>query len=241
MLQALLAGMVSIALLSWDFKQSGDFYNDKINASDTIPKNKEKKIRDLDDVLIELDEAQVNLDKELKLNMEKIKVELEEAMKKMDKDKLKLEIEQSIKEVDIEKIRKDVEASIAKIDWDKMKAELEKVKEIDLSKMELDMAKMQKELEKIGPEIENSMEKAKESIEKVKAEMKEYKNFVDGLEKDKLLDRKKGYTIKHNDGELFINGKKQPAEIYNKYRSFLEKHKNFNIEKSDDDFNIDID
>ncbi len=46
------------------------------------------------------------------------------------------------------------------------------------------------------------MEKAKEKIEKAKAEMNEYKEFVDGLEKDGLINNKEDYTIKHKDGEL---------------------------------------
>ena len=76
------------------------------------------------------------------------------------------------------------------------------------------------------------------TIEKAKAEMKEYKGFVDGLEKDGLINKKEGYTIQHRNGELIINGKKQPADVYNKYRTFLKKHEKFTIKKSDDDFNI---
>ena len=36
------------------------------------------------------------------------------------------------------------------------------------------------------------MEKAKVGLEKAKAEMKEYKEFVDGLEKDGLINKKRG-------------------------------------------------
>jgi hypothetical protein len=68
-----------------------------------------------------------------------------------------------------------------------------------------------------------------------------YKDFVDGLEKDGLLNKKEDYTIKHKNGELTVNGKKVSAEIYNKYRSFLDKHKELTIEKSKDNFNIDND
>ena len=128
-----------------------------------------------------------------------------------------------------------------KVDWEKMKTEFDRVKDIDMKKLEIDMKKMEEEMKKIGPEIEKSMEKAKEGIEKAKVEMKEYNEFVDGLEKDGLLKRSEGYTIKHKDGELFINGKKTSDATYNKYKSFLEKRKTFSIEKSDDDFDIDID
>ena len=85
------------------------------------------------------------------------------------------------------------------------------------------------------------MEKAKVDIEKAKVEMREYKSFVDGLEKDGLINKRDGYSIEHKNGELIINGKKQPADVYNKYRSFLEKHKKFNIKKTDDNFNINND
>ncbi len=78
-------------------------------------------------------------------------------------------------------------------------------------------------------------------IEKAKEELKEYKTFLDGLEKDGLINKKEDYTIKHKNGELIINGKTQPAGVYSKYRSFLEKHKRLSIEKSHDDFNIDLD
>ena len=270
-LAAAAVAIISVVVLSsWDFKTTKNIHNNNYyGVTDTIPKKetREKKIRDLDDVLDELN----NVD--LKFDMEKMQKELAESMKKIDAQKIRVDIEKAMKEVDVEKIRKQVEESMAqvdfsaikkemekamkeidaakiqqevqesinKIDWDKMKAELDRVKEIDMKKMQIDMDKMQAELSKIGPEIENSMEKAKVDIEKAKADMKEYNDFVDGLEKDGLLKRSEGYTIKHKDGELFINGKKASDATYNKYKSFLEKHKKFSIKKSDDDFDIDID
>lgn len=254
-------------LSSWDFKNTYAAWNDKdYDNCDTIPK-KEKKIRDLDDVLDELNGV------DFKMDMEKMQKELNESMRKLDMKKMQLDIEKAMRDVNFEKMQKDIEQSMSKIDfgnmekemgkamkeldaakiqrdiqesmqkieWDKMKVELDKLKEIDMSKMQLDMEKMQAELSKIGPEIERSMEKAKEGVEKAKVEMKEYKGFVDGLEKDGLINKKEPYTIKHDNGELFINGKKASDATYKKYRPFLEKRKKFTIEKSDDDFNIDID
>ena len=289
-------------LSSWDFKNSNAVWNDYgYDECDTVPKkqNKEKKIRDLDDVIDELNDA------DFKIDMEKIQRELRESMKKLDMQKIQLDMEKAMKDVDFEKIRKEFESSMSKVDlaniqkemanamkefdavklqkelqesmskidfekiekemanamkefdavklqkelqesmskieWEKMKTEFDKVKEIDMKKMQLDMEKVQDELSKIGPEIEKSMEQAKVGIEKAKVEMKEYNEFVDGLEKDGLLKRKDGYTIKHVNDELFINGKKASDATYNKYKPFLEKHKKFNIEKTDDDFDMDID
>lgn len=248
-----------IILVSWDFKHPGDQFKNN-GQTDTVPR--EKKIRDLDDALRELD----NVD--MKIEMEKVQKELTEAMKKLDIDmgKMKLEMEKAMKEVDFEKIRKEVEESMAKVDWDriklevdfekiqkevkesmekinwdKLKKEMDEVKNIDMKKVEMEMKKAKEEMEKIGPQLKEELEKAKVEIEKAKVEIKEYKDFVDGLEKDGLLNKKEDYTIKHKNGELTVNGKKVSADIYNKYRSFLEKHKELTIEKSDDNFNIDND
>ncbi len=214
---------------------------------DTIPKTREKKIRDLDDALLELDKAQLELNKtdwkkidlEIKqslkdFNPDKIKAEVDKAMKNMDFDKIKVDIEMAMKEVDAAKIKMEIDASLAQVDLEKMKLELEKVKQIDFSKMEA-------ELKNIKPEVEKSLAEAKVSIEKAKAEIKEYKSFVDGLEKDGLINKKEQYKIEHKDGVLKINDKIQPGEVYKKYHTFLEKHKNFTLKRDADDFNLDVD
>jgi len=258
-----------LALVSWDLKQSTGRHQQP--ANDTVPKTKspdrEKKIRDLDDVLDELNSVDLKVDMEKiqkeiaqamkKIDGEKIRLEVEKAMKgvdmakiqkevqeslaKVDFDKIKAEIADAMKEVDMAKIQKEVQESLAKVDWDKIKTEMDKAKEIDMKKLDADMKKLEEELKKIGPEIEKGMEKARVEIEKAKTEMKEYKEFVDGLEKDGLINKKEPYSIKHKNGELTVNDKKVSKEVYSKYRGFLGKHKIFTIEKSDDDFNIDID
>lgn len=269
LLLVLLTLALTIGLVSWGHKQSPDRYPQ--SANDTTPKTKstdrEKKIRDLDDVLDELDAA------DMKVDMEKIKKEIAEAMKNIDGDKIKMEMEKALKEVDMEKIRKEVETSLAKVDfdkvkaemamamkeidaakiqqevqaamekvnWDKMKAELDRAKEIDMDKLSEEMKKVKEEMKDLGPKMKEEMEKAKVEIEKAKTEMKEYKDFVNGLENDGLINKKEGYSIKHKNGELEVNGKKVSNEVYTKYRSFLEKHKKFTIEKNDDDFNINMD
>lgn len=258
--------LVTIGLVSWDQRYAPGRFDQSI--IDTTPKKKigetDRKVRDLDDVIDEMNKADLELDHEkIKAQIEdafkgfdheKIKKQMEEALKEVDMDKLKAEIDRSmakldmdkvkkqmelaLKEVDMSKIQEEIKASMDKIDWNKMKADMDKVKEIDMKKMEADMDKMKDELKEIGPKLEKEMEKVKLEMEKAKAEMKEYKEFVDGLEKDGLINKKETYTIKHKDGELQINGKKADQKVYDKYRNFLEKHKSFNIEKSDDDFNI---
>jgi hypothetical protein len=259
---------LTIGLISWNRQQSPGKYEQSIN--DTTPKkmkDREKKVRDLDDVLDELNEADMNVDmnkirKELneslkEINAEKIKAEVEKALKevylekiksevetslaKVDFDKIKKQMQEAMKQLDEGKIQKEIQESMTKMDWDKIKTEIEKVKEVDMKNLESEMKKVQDEMKELGPKLEKEMAKAKESLEKAKAEIKEFKTFVDGLEKDGLINKKEGYNLKHKDGELLINGKKASEQTYNKYRSFLETHKKFTIQKSDDDFDMKLD
>jgi len=260
-LPLLLLLAISIGLLSWDYDPSPRHH--KTGFRDTIPKKSittDKKIRDLDDVIDQLDQADFQVDmkkmqKELaeameKLNSDQTRMQVEKALQEVDWEKMKKEMEASIASIDFDKIKnqlheaiqqadmakiqQDVQASLQKIDWEKMKKDLEKAKEIDLSKIT-------EELKKMKPELEKSMEKARGQIAEAKTSMKSYREFINGLENDGLLTKKEGYKIKHLAGELEINGKKVPASIYNKYRDFLEKHKKFTIEKTNDDFNIEMD
>jgi hypothetical protein len=271
-----LAVFTMIGLISWDYRQSPGQFEQSIN--DTTPKkpvrpadgktgDREKKIRDLDDVLNELDAADLKVDMEKvqkqiaeamkSIDHEKIQLDIEKAMKsvdmakiqkqvqeslaKVDYSKIQAEITQAMKNIDMEKIQKEVQESLAKVDWDNMKTEMQKMKEIDMKKLEIDMQKLKEEMKELGPKMEKEMKKAKVEIEKAKAGIKEYKKFVDGLESDGLINKKQGYSLRHKDGELYINGNKASDKTYSKYRSFLEKHKKFNIEFNDKDSVIDID
>ena len=243
----------SVVLLSWGGQKQTHPQKPQQSLNDTVPKSKaDKKIHDLDDVLDELDRAELNVDMEKvnqqlkeamkQIDMAKIQMEVDKAMKEVDMEKIKAQMDKLTNEIDAAKIQKELKESLAEVDWEKMnkqiKEQMAEVKKIDMSKLDADMKKLEIEMKGIGPKIEKEMQNAKASIEKAKVETKEYKGFVDGLEKDRLINKKEGYTIQHKNGELIINGKKQPADVYNKYESFLKKHEKFTIKKSDDDFNI---
>jgi hypothetical protein len=282
----LLVAGTSLTLLSWDRKQDTTRQHHPQSFNDTTPRKnnvREKKIRDLDEAIEELDNVDLDetMEKAMKemanglksIDHEKIKKEIEDAMKKVDFEKIKEEVDKAMKEVDFDKIKADIDKtmkqidfaqmkadmenamkeidfekisreareSLEKIDWNKMKSEMEGLQKIDMKQLDTDMKKLEIEMKNLEPRIKKEMEKAKVEIEKVKTELKEYKQFVDGLEKDGLLNKKESYTIKHKDGQLTVNGKIVSDQVYSKYRSFLDKHKSFNIEKDDEDFDIDMD
>ncbi|MBC7946889.1 MAG: hypothetical protein H7Y42_03340 [Chitinophagaceae bacterium] len=284
-----LAISTSIVLMSWDGRQQADRFEQQQTTKDSLPKgkkaDKEKKARDLDEVLEELDAVNIDLEMEkamkemqnalknfdgakikldiekamkeidftkiqkevqesmakLHIDMDKLHEELKTGMKELDGKEFKMEMENLLKEVDMQKIQKEVQESLSKMDWDKMKKELDEVKKIDFSELEKEMEKVKIEMKELGPKIEKELQGAKIEIEKAKAELKEFKTFVDGLEKDGLIKKNETYTIRHENGELFINDKKASSETYNKYKTFLHKHKDFNLKKTDDDFDLDID
>jgi hypothetical protein len=110
-----------------------------------------------------------------------------------------------------------------------------------MEKMNRELDNVKEEMKNLGPKMQKEMEKVKADMEKTKSEFREYKDFIDGLDAESLISKKDGYSVKHQDGELIINGKKASEGTYNKYRPFLEKHRKFNLEKSGDNFKVNMD
>lgn len=261
------AGILMIGLVAWKEDKSAAATQ---VSTDTVPK-KDRKARNIDEVMIELDKAQAELERSIKeiqvpsfdkeklhadinkalkeIDVEKMKLQVEEAMKSFDGEKVKMQIDLAMKSIDQEKIKASVaetmrevdaqkitlqlDQALSKIDMDKVRIELEQLKNIEIPKLKL-------ELDKTKIDVEREINKAKLEMEKAKKELKEYKDFEDRLEKDGLINKEKHYSIEHKDGQLIIDGKIQPEKISNKYRSFLEKHKKFKVDKDDNDFDVNM-
>ncbi|MBL0232180.1 MAG: hypothetical protein IPQ08_00780 [Chitinophagaceae bacterium] len=244
-------------------------------VSDTTPKNKqisEKKVRDLDDVIEEMDNADLKVDQEKirrqieesmkAFNGDQFKKQLEDAMRNMETslkeingDKIKLQMEEamknmeiSLKEIDGDKIKRQIESSmkdlqqnLREFDSEKIRKEIEEsLAQLKSKDLALEMDKMKKELAELSPKIEKEMEKAKGELEKAKTELKEYNEFISSLEKDGLLDRKKGYSVSYKEGELLIDGKKADDKTKNKYSEFLKKHEKFEISNKGEELKVEL-
>lgn len=177
------------------------------------------------------------------VDMKKIEAEIKEAMKEAEVEmkKAREEMEKAFKEIDMEKLQREIKESLKKVDWDEMRKELEEAKKVDFREVEAELRKAQVELEKMGPELKKSMEDARRELEKAKADLAVYKELVDGLHSDGLINKEGNYSIEHKDGELKVDGKKVSDAVYNKYRQLLTKKKQFRLEKSEDGLNIDRD
>ena len=135
---------ITLVLVSWDHKQVPGRNDQLRQTQDTVPQKKDRKIRDLDEALAELEAVDINIElnkamaevnKALKeLDLQKIQLDVERSMKEVDLDKIKAEVHDAMKEVDLAKIEQEVKQSLAKIDWNKMKANWMRLKKLIFQK-----------------------------------------------------------------------------------------------------------
>lgn len=237
--------------------QDSTIVRSQLTKIDTLPNNPDIHIdidmKDLDKAMREIDLQLEKAGKQLKdvdwdkiskqisesmknIDLAKIELDIKNSMKDINFDKIKLEIENSLKGVNLDKIKLDIKKSMKDVDWDKIKAEVKH--EMEKARVEIDFNKddIKKEMEHAKEEMNRAkeeMKKAKVEMNVAKEEMKDIKEMVSELEKDGLIDTKKSYSIEYRDKELYINGKKQPNEVKEKYLKYIKGEK-FKLSKSAD-------
>lgn len=213
--------------------------NDLDNITDTMPPEKKMTAKDLDKLHVELDKAMKLVAEKLKeIDWSKLNLQISESLKDIDLDKIKNSVEQSLKAVDMAAIEKDVQNALKEVDIQQVnseiklamqeaKRELEKVNWADIKK---ELAEAKIEIEKAKLELKDLdlgkiMDEAKAGIEKAKTELKQLKTMLTEMEKDGLIDRKKGFKLEFKDGSLYIDGKQQSQAISDKYRKYAKDGK----------------
>ncbi len=229
----LVLALAFITLISW--KSGGSALPVKPfslkSQVDTTPTRKkdrrEYKVGDLDQAMKELDRAMVDMDKNMKLDFSKMDREIKAAM-------------DEIKKIDFEKIGHEVEAELKKVNWEEANIEIKKamreaqkeINGIDMKEIKKEIEKAQKELskekiaanidmQKIRESVDKGIAGARISIEKAKKEISQLKEFTESLEKDGLINRKKGYKVEIKNKEMYINGTKQSKEVNEKYKKYF--------------------
>lgn len=250
-----LAACLLIGVLTLSFQDS-PFVHSMIEKStpleDTTKPFKKKNSM----TMKEFDRLSENLDKEIaeqigRIDLQKIEAEVQAAMKEVDVEKIMKEVEESLKEVNMEKILADIKVNLENIRLDELsdvtetalaetRKELEKsmaeIRKIDKDAIRKELENSREEIEKSRSELKNIdmnkiISEAKEGIEKAKYELKQLKQMFNEMEQDGLIDAKKGFRLEYKDKDLFIDGKKQPASVTDKYRKYFK----------DDHFEITID
>jgi hypothetical protein len=198
---------------------------DDDNDVDVVEADVDKDSEDNDNHLeIGVDQDINNAMQELNENLQEMNVDLQA---------MNHDLQRSMQEIDIESLQADIDASVAKVDLDALQESIEHVKSIDLENIRQNIEAAKVQLDKLQPELERSMKAARQNLEKAKVNLRDYKNFTEELEDDGLINKSKGYTIEHHDGQLFINGKAQSRDVYNRHRTFLEKNKSFTISENE--------
>ena len=240
---------------------------------------------DMEKIQVEIDAAMKKVDEEMakhKIDMEKMQKELNASLSKIDMEKMNADLKRSLKEfnkLDLEKLQKELKESLSdlpdddwkedlkaslkqldKIDMEKMRKEIEasvkdikvnidaedisrKVREsiekIDLDKVKVDMDKVREEMNKNKNHMYLDTDEMHKDLEKAKKELKGYQEMVYEMEKDGLLKTSGDYKIEYKQGEIMINGKKQPVQVINKYKKYFSKD-GVTIKKEKGEMNINI-
>jgi hypothetical protein len=202
-----------------------------------------------------------------KIDVQQIQQQVEQAIKKIDFEKINRQIQESLRKIDFDKIQRDIDKSldeVKKVDKEEIKREIEKarqqVKEAlekeewkenlkeaqkhsneevkkALENTKKELARVKEEMKKQKFDMKKQFDNAKQEVDKAKEEVKGYQEMIYEMERDGLLNTNEDYTIEYKDGDLLINGKKQPQDVADKYKKNFKK-KSIAIKKQDGDIHI---
>ena len=183
-----------------------------------------RKIRNFDDVQAELDRVQKQLDelqqRGLPAPPPPPKVDFAESERALARAERDLRAQEGIRRSEMQRAREEMTRARR-----------------DLARMQADLPRIQEESRRSGETARRSVAEAGRSVARAREEMKEHQSFEEDLANAGLIDKNE-YSIEHRDGKLYLDGKEQPASVYEKYSSFLDKHKKFRWTKSKNEFNI---
>ena len=224
-------------------------------ANDTVPdkfSNHSLTMKELEGLMKNLDIDMSRLEKSLKeIDMDLISKQVELSLKDVDIDKIMVDVEASLSKIDMEKIMADVQLSLTEIDWKEHEGEIKKAleeakKDMEEARLELkninkddirkEIEDARKDLEKARLElkdldVDKIRKEANEGIKEARADLEITREMFREMEKDGLVDSKKGFTVEFKNKELFINGVKQSAKVTEKYRKYKDGDFKMKIEK----------
>lgn len=214
-------------------------YGSLSETPDTIPDKKERHEKM---TMKEYDEMMNNLTADMRkafaevksIDAGKLAKEIEASLKELDAEKIKMQINKAMKEVDFAAIQKEVSSAMKEVEWAKISEEVkhslnQAKKEMEhinmdavneqIEKAKAAMEKSKSALEKI--DFDNILKEAGKNIEEAKQMLKLQKEMFSEMESDGLINPKDGFTIEYKDKTLYINGKKQPANVTGKYKRYI--------------------
>ncbi|MFN8244062.1 MAG: hypothetical protein U0X40_08425 [Ferruginibacter sp.] len=250
----LLTGLVALSFEDTPLVQQQP--TDTQYANDTIPEKENRNgltRKEFDKLGDKLDDALLEATQQIKkVDWDEISSNIAAALKAIDSKKIIGSVEKAMATINPGKILEDVRSSMKAIDWTdnraefqeamkKMDQELERarveIKEVNRESLDKAMKDASAGLEKARRSLENIdfskiSEKVNAGLSKAKEELKQSGEMFDEMEKDGLIRNKDGFSIEYKDKELFINGKKQPEAVTDKYRKYFKRdHYKIRIDK----------
>lgn len=207
--------------------------------NDTLPEKKENNqltMKEFEKLVRNFDTEMKKAQEEIsKIDAEKMNAELNASLQQINTTEIKLAIDKAMKEIDFAAIEKDIQEAIKNIEWNNISEEVKKSLTDAKKTMEhIDMTAIKKELDEARTAIEKSktelvsinlpkiMAAASDGIKKAGESLRKQKAMFDAMQQDGLINQQKGFSIVYKKGELYINGKKQPDAVTDKYRTYFD-------------------
>ncbi|MBS1917553.1 MAG: hypothetical protein JST87_14885 [Bacteroidetes bacterium] len=237
----------------WDNNSDAKDIDDEIRKLDEAMKNVDGKFENIDwgSIQKEVNDAMKNVNITLEhqqIDMEKMQKDIDKAMKDIDFEKIQKETREAMQQVeeniDFKKMQADIEKSLAKekeyLNSDAFKESIEAASKVNMDKVRENVNAAMRELKENKFNLEETMVNAKEEIKKAKEELEGYREMLNAMQKDGLINTKEDYNIEFDNGGLYINHQKQSQAITDKYKGYFKKD-GTRIYKKSGRFNINID
>lgn len=189
---------------------------------------------DMDKILKGLDVQMLKINKQLDSLQLQLKGLNSALIKKLDN---------TMTDIDMQKINQEMQLALQKIDLNQLTIDSKKaieqtetqLKHFNMQKMQAEIKKMRQQInqdniyeqinaENIKEQVKGALQNANEQIKKAATELQELKIFIAELEKDGLIDRKKGFILEwKTSGELYINNVRQPKHVADKYSKYYHR------------------
>lgn len=163
--KAVLATVLMIALVlfaSWSMPPSGNMFTELFYVKDTIPRNDDKKIAELDKALAGLEKTKEKLrEKDIEKVVGQALKDIDVRQVREDIDKAKGNAALILQDINTEMVQRQIEAAISRIDIEKITA-----------RVKLAVADLQPQIEQSLKEARIQIEKAQDELKKIKYELR---------------------------------------------------------------------
>lgn len=155
----------------------------------------------------------------------------------------------AIKDVAIPAAQMGIESARAAMNSQEFKDAMEKARQETLKAMQESKKQMQESKKQMQLAMANAkaeMKKQRIAESKYREDMAhtsgdgQYKEMIDKMAADKLIDASKGYKIEKKDGDLYINDVKQSATVADRYKSYLKAARKLSIIGKENNLNISV-